>query len=105
MDNKNDCLQDENEQEYSSFILDSPCNDLEENKDDESKIFSAEKNELGDVTYYMKYYFKACMKMLHIMRSHHMLTDVVLEVGKELFYAHRVVLASASPYFKVKEII
>lgn len=29
-----------------------------------------------------------------------MLTDVVLEVGTELFHAHRVVLAAASPYFK-----
>jgi hypothetical protein len=30
-----------------------------------------------------------------------MLTDVILEVGGELFHAHKVVLASASPYFKV----
>jgi len=30
-----------------------------------------------------------------------MLTDVILEVGEELFHAHKVVLASASPYFKV----
>lgn len=29
-----------------------------------------------------------------------MLTDVVLEVGNELFHAHKVVLAAASPYFK-----
>lgn len=29
-----------------------------------------------------------------------MLTDVVLEVGPELFYAHKVVLAAGSPYFK-----
>lgn len=35
-----------------------------------------------------------------MMRGHQMLTDVVLEVGTELFYAHRVVLAAASPYFK-----
>lgn len=30
-----------------------------------------------------------------------MLTDVILEVAGELFHAHKVVLASASPYFKV----
>lgn len=35
-----------------------------------------------------------------MMRGHHMLTDVILEVGTELFHAHRVVLAAASPYFK-----
>jgi kelch-like protein 19 len=39
-----------------------------------------------------------------MMRSHHMLTDVILEVGGELFHAHKVVLASASPYFKVRNI-
>jgi hypothetical protein len=33
-----------------------------------------------------------------------MLTDVILEVGGELFHAHKVVLASASPYFKVLNI-
>ncbi|KRT79769.1 BTB And C-terminal Kelch domain containing protein, partial [Oryctes borbonicus] len=33
-------------------------------------------------------------------RSHNMLTDIVLEVGTELFHVHRVVLAAASPYFK-----
>lgn len=37
---------------------------------------------------------------MDMMRAHQMLTDVVLEVGKELFYAHKVVLAAASPYFK-----
>lgn len=37
---------------------------------------------------------------MDMMRSHQMLTDVILEVGSELFYAHRVVLAAASPYFK-----
>ncbi|GLG97930.1 Kelch-like ECH-associated protein 1 [Gryllus bimaculatus] len=38
--------------------------------------------------------------MMFLMRSHHMLTDVILEVGAELFHAHKVVLAAASPYFK-----
>jgi kelch-like protein 19 len=37
---------------------------------------------------------------MQLMRSHHMLTDIVLEVGSELFHAHKVVLAAASPYFK-----
>ncbi|KAF4517544.1 hypothetical protein B566_EDAN005108 [Ephemera danica] len=41
-----------------------------------------------------------CPQMMQMMRSHHMLTDVILEVGTELFHAHKVVLAAASPYFK-----
>lgn len=43
--------------------------------------------------------------MMYIMRSHHMLTDVVLEVGTELFHAHKLILAAASPYFKVPIVI
>ncbi|XP_023017795.1 kelch like ECH associated protein 1 isoform X1 [Leptinotarsa decemlineata] len=45
-------------------------------------------------------YLKDAMKAMDLMRSHQMLTDVVLEVGKDVFYAHKVVLAAASPYFK-----
>lgn len=37
---------------------------------------------------------------MDMMRSHQMLTDVVLEVGTEIFHAHRLVLCAASPYFK-----
>jgi kelch-like protein 19 len=37
---------------------------------------------------------------MDMMRGHQMLTDITLEVGHEVFYAHRVVLAAASPYFK-----
>lgn len=39
-------------------------------------------------------------QMMSMMRNHQMLTDVILEVGAELFHAHKVVLAAASPYFK-----
>ncbi|XP_014206731.1 kelch-like ECH-associated protein 1 [Copidosoma floridanum] len=60
----------------------------------------AEKSDLGDMTFHIGSYLNGCMKMLHIMRSHHMLTDIVLEVGSELFHAHKVILAAASPYFK-----
>ncbi|XP_077285162.1 kelch-like ECH-associated protein 1B [Arctopsyche grandis] len=56
--------------------------------------------DLGDVTFCVSNYIKEVMKMMFMMRSHHMLTDVVLEVGTELFHAHKVILAAASPYFK-----
>lgn len=58
--------------------------------------------DLGDMTFYMTNYLKDAMKMMFMMRSHHMLTDVILEVGTELFHAHKVILAAASPYFKVR---
>ncbi|XP_063229967.1 kelch-like ECH-associated protein 1B [Bacillus rossius redtenbacheri] len=56
--------------------------------------------DLGDMTFCMSDYPKETLKMMGMMRSHKMLTDVVLEVETELFHAHKVVLAAASPYFK-----
>ncbi|XP_060529877.1 kelch-like ECH-associated protein 1 isoform X2 [Cylas formicarius] len=54
----------------------------------------------GDMSFMMVDYIKEAMKAMDMMRSHQMLTDVVLEIGNELFHAHKVVLAAASPYFK-----
>lgn len=59
-----------------------------------------QRGDLGDMTFCMANYLKEAMKMMFMMRSHHMLTDVILEVGSELFHAHKVILAAASPYFK-----
>ncbi|VEN55814.1 unnamed protein product [Callosobruchus maculatus] len=56
--------------------------------------------DIGDMSFMMLDYLKEAMKSMDMMRGHQMLTDVVLEVGNELFHAHRVVLAAASPYFK-----
>lgn len=58
------------------------------------------KEDLGDMSFCMSQYAKEALKMIFMMRSHHMLTDVILEVGKELFHAHKVMLSAASPYFK-----
>ncbi len=57
-------------------------------------------DDLGDMMFCMSNYAKDILKSLFMMRSHHMLTDVILEVENELFHAHKVVLSSASPYFK-----
>lgn len=57
-------------------------------------------DDIGDMMFCMSNYAKDILKGLYMMRSHHMLTDVILEVDNELFHAHRVVLSSASPYFK-----
>ncbi|KAI5638650.1 kelch motif domain-containing protein [Phthorimaea operculella] len=62
--------------------------------------YSAGTNDIGDMTFCMGNYITDFMKMMFTMRSHHMLTDVVLEVGSELFHVHKVVLAAGSPYFK-----
>ncbi|XP_018576262.1 kelch-like ECH-associated protein 1 isoform X2 [Anoplophora glabripennis] len=58
------------------------------------------KGDFGDMSFMMLDYIKEAMKSMDMMRGHQMLTDVVLEVGCELFHAHRVILAAASPYFK-----
>jgi len=63
------------------------------------------RGDLGDMTFCMANYLKETMKMMFMMRSHHMLTDVILEVGTELFHAHKVILAAASPYFKVSSTV
>lgn len=58
------------------------------------------KENAGDMTFGMSHYPKEALKMIFLMRSHHMLTDVVLEVEHEVFHAHKVILSAASPYFK-----
>lgn len=58
------------------------------------------KDDSGDMMFCMAKYSKDVLKMMYMMRSHHMLTDVILEVEKELFHVHKVVLSAASPYFK-----
>ena len=40
---------------------------------------------------------------MDVMKSNQLLTDVRLSVGEEIINAHKVVLAGASPYFKVSE--
>ncbi|KAG5889842.1 hypothetical protein JTB14_023167 [Gonioctena quinquepunctata] len=71
-----------------------------------SRLHSNHKNsngsfsDLGEMGFMMLDYLKDAMKAMDMMRGHQMLTDVVLEVGKEIFHAHKVVLAAASPYFK-----
>ncbi|XP_035895862.1 kelch-like ECH-associated protein 1B isoform X2 [Anopheles stephensi] len=61
---------------------------------------NAAKEDLGDMAFYMPNYSREVLKMMFMMRSHHMLTDVTLEVEQETFHAHKVVLSAASPYFK-----
>uniref|UniRef100_A0A182P421 BTB domain-containing protein n=1 Tax=Anopheles epiroticus TaxID=199890 RepID=A0A182P421_9DIPT len=61
---------------------------------------AAAKEDLGDMAFYMPNYSREVLKMMFMMRSHHMLTDVTLEVEQETFHAHKVVLSAASPYFK-----
>jgi kelch-like protein 19 len=78
--------------------------DLGDDKDTDSSNSTTEKHgDPGDMKFCMNTYIKGVMKMMYIMRSHNMLTDVILEVGTEIFHAHKVILAAASPYFKVTQ--
>lgn len=99
MDEEDCYMKKEARSSFHAQNLESGSSFMTENDKD---FEGAEKHgDLGDMTFYMTNYIKDAMKMMFMMRSHHMLTDVVLEVGSELFYAHKVILAAASPYFKV----
>ncbi|XP_058792899.1 kelch-like ECH-associated protein 1B isoform X2 [Phymastichus coffea] len=82
---------------FPEYATSSSCDPGEERDND---VNTEKCGDLEDMSFYMSTYIRRVMKMMHIMRSHHMLTDVVLEVGSELFHAHKVILAAASPYFK-----
>lgn len=47
---------------------------------------SQKPDDLGDMTFCMANYAKEALKMMHLMRQHHLLTDCVLEVDNELFH-------------------
>lgn len=44
---------------------------------------------------------KEALEVMSLLRCHQKLCDVEINVGNEVFQAHKIVLASASPYFKV----
>lgn len=54
----------------------------------------------ADMTFCMPSYARESLKTMFSMRSHQMLTDVVLEVREEQFHAHKIVLSAASSYFR-----
>lgn len=43
-------------------------------------------DELGDMAFYMSNYAIDSLKMMQLMRQHHLLTDCVLEVEHEIFH-------------------
>jgi hypothetical protein len=43
-------------------------------------------NDFGDTTFFMANYAKEVLKMMQLMRQHHLLTDCILEVESELFH-------------------
>lgn len=101
MDDEDCYSQEKGAHESRETSLESPVS-LNDDNDWEASMNTEKHGDIGDMTFCMANYVKEAMKMMFMMRSHHMLTDVVLEVGSELFHAHKVILAAASPYFKVK---
>lgn len=43
-------------------------------------------DDFGDTTFFMANYAKEVLKMMQLMRQHHLLTDCILEVESELFH-------------------
>ncbi|XP_068251018.1 kelch-like ECH-associated protein 1B [Palaemon carinicauda] len=56
--------------------------------------------ETGEIKFCISEYKSDAFQMMLLMKRNHMLTDVKLEVGREIFHGHKIVLAAASPYFK-----
>lgn len=96
MDGEDDCLG-----QNGNILFANDAGEAAFDNGDDKDTYDEKKGDLGDMTFCMTSYIKGVMKMMHVMRSHHMLTDVMLEVGSEIFHAHKVILAAASPYFKV----
>ena len=87
--------------QYSSnAIRSTDFPDFSEINDEGFGSSEGDKEDQGDMSFCMSNYARETMKMMSMMRLHHMLTDVVIEVQQELFHAHKVVLSAASPYFK-----
>lgn len=108
MDGEEDCRRKKGAQGSSHQSQSNVSNSLSvsgEEADWEGALSTEKHGDLGDMTFCMANYVKEAMKMMFMMRSHHMLTDVILEVGTELFHAHKVILAAASPYFKVSLVL
>lgn len=108
MDGEKDCRRKKGAQGSSHKSQNNESNSLPasgEEADWEGALSTEKHGDLGDMTFCMANYVKEAMKMMFMMRSHHMLTDVILEVGTELFHAHKVILAAASPYFKVSSML
>lgn len=74
--------------------------DFSENSQGPDGSLKNDMEDQGEMSFCMSNYARETMKMMFMMRSHHMLTDVIIEVQEELFHAHKVVLSAASPYFK-----
>ncbi|XP_025837262.1 kelch-like protein 28 [Agrilus planipennis] len=86
--------------DYFSCRMDGEDYTRDRNKCYEQKCGIDMGSDLGDMNFMMIDYIKEAMKAMAMMRGHQMLTDVTLEVGQELYHAHKVVLAAGSPYFK-----
>lgn len=103
MDGEKDCQRETGARSSAQTHSDAPSSPSVpgEEADWEGALNTERRGDLDDMTFCMANYVKEAMKMMFMMRTHHMLTDVILEVGTELFHAHKVILAAASPYFKV----
>ncbi|XP_013773777.1 kelch-like ECH-associated protein 1 isoform X2 [Limulus polyphemus] len=54
----------------------------------------------GSMQFSISSFPKEAMEVMYMMKFHRKLCDVEIRVANEIFHAHKIVLAAASPYFK-----
>lgn len=99
-----DLLRQTYKRTFQNYVKGLPF-DVPENdqRDWDDPIITEKNGNFGnEMTFCLSNFVKGVMKVMYMLRNHHVLTDVILEVDSEDFHAHKIILAAASPYFKVK---
>ena len=88
---------------FQNFVKGLPFEPPRDDKPSHSPIIVEKNGSLGhEMSFCISDFVQGVMKVMYMLQNHHVLTDVILEVDGEEFHVHKIILASASPYFKVK---
>ena len=87
---------------FQNYVKGLPFECPQGDKELDGPIITEKNGNLGnEMTFCLSNFVKGVMRVMYMLRNHHVLTDVILEVDAEEFHAHKIILAAASPYFKV----